>query len=650
VPESLRAERREFSLPFHCLLPDLAQRESPPPSPGVGWKSLAGLGAAVLVLSAVALLTIRETERLSITARSVSHTHEVLAAIAELESLSHMLESNSRNYVLTGDPDYLTAFMGTLENVPAMISRLESLVKDNPSQGARARVCEERLERRLETARGVVELRRTVGFEAALERVLAGAGKAEMAALGESVREMQREERKLLENRLDDSQRTARQTEAAVVIGYAISFALLVGTLVLLNRENAARLEAEQERRRSDAKFHALFEFSPDGLLVVDAQGAIRGANLQAEPLFGYSRQELTGKPLRELVSKGSAEIVEEYAERLKDQPRQEVGGKTCEVRLRRRDGKEQPAELSMGELSSELSGYVLVVARDITERNEAAERLAAQRDQLRLQREQALDLADAAEYARAQAESTANELVALTSELERRNKDLEVFAYVASHDLQEPLRAVAGCVQILQRRYASRLDERADELIGHAVEGAQRMQTLIHDLLAYSRVGTRGGDFASAEIQEVVELAKANLRIAIEENGATVFYTALPVVVCDPVQMTQLFQNLIGNALKYRGEAAPVIEIGAQEQGSGWEFSVRDNGIGIDPQYFERIFVMFQRLHTRADFPGTGIGLAIVRKIVERHGGRIWVESTPGVGSTFRFTIARLAPSRTTS
>ena len=232
------------------------------------------------------------------------------------------------------------------------------------------------------------------------------------------------------------------------------------------------------------------------------------------------------------------------------------------------------------------------------------------------------------------------------TSELQRSNAELAQFAYVASHDLQEPLRMVNGYLQLLERRYKNQLDSNANEFIAFAVDGATRMQQLIRDLLAYSRVDTQGKPFAQVDCAAILNQTLLNLKVALDESEARVTYTHLPVITADATQVGQLLQNLISNALKFRGTQPPVIQIEAQpiempHSQRAWRFMVRDNGIGLEAQYAERIFLVFQRLHTREQYPGTGIGLAICKRIVERHSGRIWVESVVGQGATFFFTIA---------
>jgi len=232
-------------------------------------------------------------------------------------------------------------------------------------------------------------------------------------------------------------------------------------------------------------------------------------------------------------------------------------------------------------------------------------------------------------------------DLLAKLGELRRSNEELENFTKVASHDLQEPLRMVASYCRLLQRRYQGKLDSDADEFIGYAVEGADRMQRLVNDLLGYSRVGRHGTNFELLPAAKIVETALKNLQTAIADSGAQVALGELPVIAGDPTQLVQLFQNLIGNAVKFRGDRAPAIRIDAVPADGNWvEVTVADNGIGIEPEFVERVFLIFQRLHPREAYEGTGIGLAIVKKVVENHGGRVWIESKPGQGTCFHFTL----------
>jgi PAS domain S-box-containing protein len=239
-----------------------------------------------------------------------------------------------------------------------------------------------------------------------------------------------------------------------------------------------------------------------------------------------------------------------------------------------------------------------------------------------------------------------------LTAALKRSNQELEEFASVASHDLQEPLRMISGYLKLIVQRYQDRLDQDGQEFIAFAVDGAQRMQAMINDLLSYSRVTTQGKTFSLIETEAVLQRALLNLKVAVDEAGARVTHEAMPAAMGDERQIERLFQNLIGNGLKYRRPGdVPEIHVSAQKKDSEWVFGIRDNGIGIDPKYFDRIFGIFQRLHTREQYAGTGIGLAVCKKTVERHGGRIWVESEEGKGATFYFTlpVAPDLPKKTT-
>jgi light-regulated signal transduction histidine kinase (bacteriophytochrome) len=243
-------------------------------------------------------------------------------------------------------------------------------------------------------------------------------------------------------------------------------------------------------------------------------------------------------------------------------------------------------------------------------------------------------------ELAEKMLEERTKELAERVEELARSNAELERFAYVASHDLKEPLRMVTSYTRLLARRYKGKLDADAEDFINFAIDGASRMEQLIQDLLVYSRVGIRDLFFKPTDCEVVLKQAMANLQAAIQESGAVLTHDSLPTVTGDATQLVQIFQNLIGNSIKFRGDRAPCIHIAAKDKGDEWVFSVQDNGIGIDPQYSDRIFVVFQRLHNREEYPGNGIGLAICKKILENHAGRIWLSSQPGKGSTFYFAL----------
>jgi PAS domain S-box-containing protein len=372
-------------------------------------------------------------------------------------------------------------------------------------------------------------------------------------------------------------------------------------------RNISIRKDVEKHLAQMEGRYRGLLEAAPDAMVVVNQSGEIVLLNVQAEKQFGYRRDELVGQKVKNIIPKGFAERLIADGTRSAAEALAQQIGTGIELSGRRKDGSEFPIEIMLSPLES-TDGVIVVTAaiRNITVRKKA-------------------DL----------------QLVQKVEELNRSNEELQRFGYVASHDLQEPLRMVASYTQLLAGRYKGKLDKDADEFIAFAVDGCTRMQGLIHDLLAYSRSGTGGKVLHKRSSEKALNNALKNLSGTIEESGAVVTHDALPVITTDDTQLAQVFQNLVGNAIKYHGTAVPAVHISAiRENPEEWTFSVRDNGLGIEPQYFERIFILFQRLHGRMEFKGTGIGLAICKKIVEGLGGRIWVESQLGKGSTFYFAL----------
>ncbi len=391
--------------------------------------------------------------------------------------------------------------------------------------------------------------------------------------------------------------------------------------IVCVAQDITERKRAERELREREERLKILFDFAPDAYYLNDFKGKFIDGNIAAEKLIGYKKEELIGKSFLKLNLLPAHQLPKAAALLAKNAMGKPTG--PDEFTLNRKDGTQVTVEISTFPVNVHDEALVLGIARDITERKRAEEELQKARDELELRVE----------------ERTA-ELKKTMTELSRSNAELQEFAYVASHDLQEPLRMVTSYVQLLGRRYQGKLDADANDFIGYAVDGVSRMQNLINGLLAYSRVATRGKVFEPADCAAALDQALANLGAAIEESGAVISHDPLPTVMSDSTQLVQLFQNLVGNAIKFHGDEPPRVHVSAEQKGGEWVFSIRDNGIGIDPEYAERIFGVFQRLHSREEYPGTGIGLAICRRIVERHGGRIWVESQNGTGSTFYFTM----------
>jgi PAS domain S-box-containing protein len=397
-----------------------------------------------------------------------------------------------------------------------------------------------------------------------------------------------------------------------VEISYLFTGSIIKGgktEIIGIARDITERKLMEKALRQSEERFRNVLDNSLDMIYSLNLQtGKYEYVSPSSKKLLGYSPQEFLALDSAELISLVHPDDAEELQQNIVDLlTHGENRTLSTEYRIKHKEfdyrwvSDNRSVVYDGGNMPVAIVGSL----RDVTDHKQAEQKLKQ-----------------------------------TMAKLARSNTELERFAYVASHDLQEPLRMVASYTQLLARRYKGKLDSDADEFIGYAVDGATRMQQLINALLDYSRVSTRGKSFEPTDCEDVFSNAVANLKAAIKETDAVVEHDPLPTVMADSSQMVQLFQNLIGNAIKFHSEKKPEVHVGAERNGTECIFSVRDNGIGIDPQYFDRIFVIFQRLHGRGEYPGTGIGLAICKKIIERHKGRIWVESQPGKGATFYFTI----------
>lgn len=373
----------------------------------------------------------------------------------------------------------------------------------------------------------------------------------------------------------------------------------------------AARQEAEEERYR----YQELFDFAPDGYLVTDTAGTIREANHAAALLLNISKKHLVGKPLQLYIAKKEHKAFYLQLRRLHDGDLENA--RDWQIDIQPRENKPFPASLEVTAVcnsAGKVEGLRWLL-RDITERKRAEERIRRMNAEL------------------------AQRVDERTAELRRSTLALQEFATFAA-DLREPLRIVQSFVHLLAERYHNELDTKANEFIGYALDGAQRGQQLIQDLLAYARVELEAQEFAATDCTAVLERTLGRLGKVIRESDAEVMHDQLPQVIADEAQLEQIFHHLLSNALKFCGQQPPRIHVSATQEENRWIFAVRDHGIGLEPRYAERIFQVFQRLHTHTQYPGTGIGLAICKKIIERHDGRIWVESELGKGATFHFTV----------
>ena len=552
---------------------------------------------AILTLLAMGAISYRARVSSNESEKWVSHTHEVLENLQGLLLAVETIESDYREFAMTGDESALGSYPTNILSARQHIAAIRQLTVDNSSQQPRIANIERLTVETIQFGEMVVGLRRMRGSDAVAAAIRNGQSQRIADELSAIISESQAEEVRLLKLRVADSQRRFGQTKTSIVAGTGLAV-LIVVTAGWIVRQ------AEEDLRQSEERFGLFVSSVTDyAILMFDPEGRVISWNNGAQRVQGYRSEEIIGQHfsrfyLPEDVRNGEPDFnLTEAASN---------GQFECEGWRVRKDGSRFRADVvitAVRDKTGQLTGFGNIV-RDITERKESEQNLK------------------------------------VAADLRRSNDQLQQFAYVASHDLQEPLRMVASFTQLLAKRYEGRLDADADEFITYAVDGCNRMQELIRGLLAYSRSGSDSPTLQEISSEHALNEALAGLRSTIDESGAIVTHDPLPAITVDGTQLIQVFQNLVGNAIKYRRGAVPKVHVSARKDAREWTFSVRDNGLGIAPQYFEKIFVLFQRLHGRNEFNGTGIGLAICKKIVEQSGGRIWVESQPDEGSSFHFSL----------
>lgn len=565
-----------------------------------------GFLATLAVFLTAAFIFYRGLSLLEKSEDKVVHTHEVLEHLQSIESESEAIESAYRGFALTGDEASLNGYREGVLLVARRESALGELTRDNPSQQRDLQALKALIDQKIRFADSIIELRRTSGLAAVSDQLRLRQGDELMSEIRGVIARMADEEHRLLHKRDAEAEHQSQRTKGLLILQAILCLAFAL--IVLSVRRSLTGIELAAARQIEE-QFRTLVERVQDcAIFMIDPRGKVLTWNIGAERLIGYEADEIIGQDFLRFYPSDEGAPLNPH-----DYLRIAAGSGLFQTEgwRTRKDGSRFLADATITpsfDKAGNLLGFIKIT-RDITERKKA-EQLLAQK----------------------------------VADLKRSNDELEQFAYVASHDLQEPLRMISSYTLLLAKRYKGRLDSDADDFISFAVDGTQRMKALIQALLLYSRTGTASPAASRISSDHALDEALGNLRSAVGGSGATITRDSLPEIAIEHSQLVQVFQNLVGNAIKYRGAAAPSVHISATRNAKEeWVFSVKDNGLGIEPQYLEKIFVIFQRLHARDEFEGTGIGLAICKKIVERQGGRIWAESEPGRGSTFYFALPEM-------
>ena len=591
---------------------------------------ITGIVIAITGVLAIVIISIRQSTRLQDGSAIIRRSHQVIYETQEVLGISTRYELSVKNFLLTGDSSFLDSLKMSGSLLRDKIAHLKELTLDNSRQQKRVDSLLQYVHKNKEMLDEAIRMSSGKEFLASAQLIASEAAIGYSRQIAALIGRMEAEEGQLLDIRRRSSQGVASGlqgvlwalTAAVGILAVVVFSKVRVDLLKEKNSKDALKQfnrELEQqvsmqmaELQESESKYKYLFFKSPMAKWIYDQETLqFLEVNEAAIHNYGYSEEEFLGMKISDIrPPEDRARLLSDVEEvrSSRDESRHGVW------RHVKKSGDIIFVEVTAHPIEYDRRKARMVVVNDITDRR---------RSELMLQQ-------------------LNEDLKKRAAELATSNAELERFAYIASHDLQEPLRMVSSFLQLLQKRYQGQLDEKAGQYIHYAVDGAERMKALILDLLEYSRVGSSKESFGPVSMDAVMAEVGDIFREKIIATRASIEIGLLPVVHGDKVQLTQLVQNLVGNALKYHSDEPPVIRVSGKEEPGYWKFSVADNGIGIDPLFFEKIFIIFQRLHNKSDYSGTGIGLAICKKIVERHWGRIWVESTPEQGSIFYFTITK--------
>lgn len=588
-------------------------------------KIIAGFSVAVALLLFVAGAAAWNARRFDDTFRQVDHTHDVLSMLEQTLIGVLSMQTSTRGFVLTGNESMLNPYRGGIKVVADSLQQLQTLTQDNPQQEQRLARLEPLVASASEIMQARIATRRERGAESMGDAGGLLAGQEAVEQIRAVILEMERDERLLLDERVASTRAAARSTIEATVFGGFCALVFMIGSGLLVRRDFRQRIRAEEALRKSQRMFERLFDNAPDAILQVDRTGHIVRANKQAEDLFRWSSSELNAEKIervlpQRLYGPDGGRLAAYFAE-----PRTRVMGVGIELSGRRKDGSEFPVDIILSPLETDEGLQALAVIRDISSRRSSEEKIRSLNMDLQLQ----------------------------NARLEIANKELESFSYSVSHDLRAPLRHIDGFAGLLAKHAEATLDEKGRRFITVISTSAKRMGQLIDDLLTFSRMGRAQMQMSEVDHEQIVN---GVVREGGYDRPGTIKWKVqpLPRLTGDPAMLRQVWFNLIDNAVKYSSRnTTPEIEIGSRVDTADLNeqiFFIRDNGVGFDMKYAVKLFGVFQRLHAESEFEGTGIGLANVRRIITRHGGRTWAESAVGSGSTFYFSLPLRNPSTPSS